>query len=430
MCIWLIPWRSWQNGTPPVTDVVLDIPANMQSHVSDYVKGKITAEQFEKSTGMTGDHSIRRVVDAARRTNASAKPGSPMLEIHAVGKDALRYTGTPTPSDDLGQRAAARFMVIDQGNNSAKTIFVGDRDAHLASAHEVARLSSPAGGPVYNAHDVYGTYLKTQSMPRSEEMAYREALTVAKGKRPEIRREPVEVIPPHGSRPDALDRTNLATVGVAPDETVADILDMVGRTDPKFARQLQGERITTGSNKLGRGEKDLNVVSTAKGGHSDVETTLDHLRLDPSKTGALDYRQAVHELVGHRGFDNFMSQDPARKQILDAITNDYRARNLSFDKLKTAAGQAEYMRTPQELAVERIANEAVVRKLQQRAAALAEGGATMPRELAEELQRLTRYRQELDKAVQTIRPADPGLAKHFDDYFASMREYMKQTFDR
>ncbi|MCA9800347.1 MAG: hypothetical protein KC777_00090, partial [Cyanobacteria bacterium HKST-UBA02] len=408
----------------PATDLVVDFPANLEPDLRAYIHGDIDAAAFEKATGTTAGEPMRKVIDAIREKNRLARSaGNPEMELHAAGNDAPSYTGQTTPPDDLGRRAGNRLAALEKQDPNFRALLVAETDAQRAAVESLAgAVSSPESQ--LSAQDLMGGYYKVAVPPGPHEVAYLEAVR-ASGGRPLERADhrPVSIIQDGKSGlADSLDRSRLNTVSVAADETATDVIDFLARTDPEFARQIQGERVIAGHNRIGRAAQDYNVVNFAGDGTASIEVTLDHLRLDGSIAGPLDYRVAVHELVGHRGFDNFMQQDPSRLATFNAIEAEYKTRNISLTGDRTSYHQA-----PSELAAERIANEAVTIKLQNRIDDLIRTGQEIPADLAAEMKRLEIYRADLEGQI-SYRPDDPKVAEQFDRYFADMREYMKQTF--
>ncbi|MBK9144903.1 MAG: RHS repeat protein [Candidatus Melainabacteria bacterium] len=408
----------------PATDLVVDFPANLETDLRSYIHGESDAATFEKATGTAPGDPMRKVIDAVREKNRLAKRvGKPEMELHAAGNDAPSYTGQTTPPDDLGRRAGSRLAALEKQDPNYRALLVAETDAQRAAVESLAgAVSSPESQ--LSAQDLMGGYFKVAVPPGPHEVAYLEAVRASGGRPLEIgEHQPVSIIQDGKSGlADSLDRSRLNTVAVAAGETATDVIDFLARTDPAFARQIQGERVIAGHNRIGRAAQDYNVVNFAGDGTASIEVTLDHLRLDGSIAGPLDYRVAVHELVGHRGFDNYMQQDPSRLATLNAIEAEYRTRNVSLTGDRTSYHQA-----PSELAAERIANEAVTIKLQNRIDDLIRTGQEIPADLAAEMKRLEIYRTELERQI-SYRPDDPKVAEQFDRYFADMREYMKQTF--
>ncbi|MGE0262255.1 MAG: hypothetical protein AB7V06_06145 [Candidatus Obscuribacterales bacterium] len=408
----------------PATDLVVDFPANLETDLRAYIHGESDAATFEQATGTTAGDPMRKVIDSVREKNRLARSaGNPEMELHAAGNDAPAYTGQATPPDDLGRRAGNRLAALEKQDPQYRALLVAETDAQRAAVESLAgAVSSPESQ--LSAQDLMGGYFKVAVPPGPHEVAYLEAVR-ASGGRPLERgdHKPVSIIQDGKSGlVDSLDRSRLNTVAVAADETATDVIDLLARTDPEFARQIQGERVIAGHNRIGRAAQDYNVVNFAGDGTASIEVTLDHLRLDGSIAGPLDYRVAVHEFVGHRGFDNFMQQDPSRLATFNAIEAEYKTRNISLTGDRTGYHQA-----PSELAAERIANEAVTIKLQNRIDDLIRTGKEIPADLAAEMKRLEIYRADLERQI-SYRPDDPEVAEQFDRYFADMREYMKQTF--
>ncbi len=415
----LLPQMAGQN--PPLTHVVLDLPENMQASVSQFINGKATADELSRSTGLDANHPIYPLLVSARSVNAeNGQSGKAALNLLLVGQEGQAHWPGFNPNQSNAHAAMRKIVALDDANQHYKALFIAGPETLNATVREIADWKASAG---VTAESLEKTYFKAIDAPREFELAY--AADLKKGRTAKDSR-PDEVLKGGFNVADSLNRNALEVLAVSPKAAIEDVLAYLSKTDAGLAKQIVNERLRTGSDIRGHGVKGDLAVASAKDGLEATDVALGHLRLASEDFGQLNYRMAVHELVGHRGMDNWMENDGGRKSVLDVIRADYndRFKGVLTDKSLLF----DYHRAPQEIAAETIASTAVYKRLFDNVKSLEAAGQKVPQETKKAMQKLEQYVAVLNLVRSDVRPQDKALSAQYDKYYEMMDEYIRLTF--
>jgi hypothetical protein len=141
----------------------------------------------------------------------------------------------------------------------------------------------------------------------------------------------------------------------------------------------------------------------------------------------LDLSNVVHELAGHRAFEEFAK---AKMDPLDRLNHQVMEKELHkinesrlYNPNDPVTTQ-KYLKSPQELAAEFIANRAGLSKAAQEIKHLESQGKAVPEATKEQLSKLQQYSEKLDQAIEK------RTDKTNKFWFDTMREYADKTYGK
>lgn len=423
---------SLASGTPPLRTVAVDLPTEAQPHVDRYLRGETTFAEMKRALDSKDNDPLPQLIAVIKQHNDTAPVP---IAVRPFG-DRMMMGDRADSLSKLAMKAKqedGRILVIAGADDVdlSKVKIDGDlNEENAPSAGALGHVAGKADPNNQNAGKPDSTDSAQGGGANQQQNQQGQQPQLQRAALPDVKLDGVarsSDMPQFHQKPralpgDPLDRTIAPAIGLRSSEVVGDALAFAARTDASIVDRTLLRSANTGDG--GDGISSLRLPA-ADGTAPPADTTVEHLLNNPAEHARLDYHASMRELVGRAAFDNFMSFTPDRIAAADAMTRE------SFRRRIQAAGRSDESltaRLPGELAAERIATEATRFKLEQMAEQLISENHPVPAEISAELARLAEYTRELERNIAAIRPADVEQHRALDAYFASMREFMSETF--
>ncbi|MCC7528472.1 MAG: hypothetical protein IT342_08120 [Candidatus Melainabacteria bacterium] len=409
-----------------ITHFMIDMNEKAQPHVDAFINGKIDADELRAKTNLTDNEGMFHLLNVIRLENGErVKSGSEPIGVIAVKQEILPHWTGVTARSVNSQRAMDRIGQLEARGKEFKVLYLSDSQT-LADTQRKATdernfarsMDGPRQGIIDYAYDLQSN--RSANDNRADSLIARSAI---------------------GNEP--LDRNALDVLAVSPKATIEDALAFVSKTDPELAKKLMDRILIMESEALGQGNDLRLAIANAEMGHERKEVLVARLLTASEEFGTLNYRMAMHEIVGHLGMDGWMKKDPEKSAILTQVKDAY-DRMFNAQKASNAEGKESkslltgrtpeqeraYLRSPAEIAAETVATAAVYKRLLEQAASLEQAGKAVRPETKKAIEKLSNYMNELDRARRTERPADKKLAAVYDRYYECLDEYIRLSFGR
>ncbi|MBY0547925.1 MAG: hypothetical protein K2W95_11570 [Candidatus Obscuribacterales bacterium] len=219
---------------------------------------------------------------------------------------------------------------------------------------------------------------------------------------------------------DALQRQQLMSMGVEARETLEDCLAAIAKTDPALAEELVNKKFEVAPFGNGKGDIDSLALPSISKRPEELTLGIAEVLAGRSTCDPLDYRVAAHELLGHLAFNNFMKAN--NLEVYNAIRD--------ATPIYTATEHRLYLRSPRELAAEKIGSYAQQQKLERTIAQMERAGESSAH-LEKELCHLKVYRLKLEAEIKTQiekKRDNPETAKAFRLWFEGVDAFIKRSF--